>query len=622
MISRTLGPLLAILLLANAASIAHAQPAPEPRAAWGMGLHALAIGGAPALPADFTHFPYANPDAPKGGTLRLAAIGTFDSFHPYIARGIAAAGNGLLAATLTTSSRDEPFTQYPYVARSFDVPEDRSHVVFHLDPSARFSDGEPVTADDVIFTFDALVKQGSPTYAKYYEGVSGVTKLSAHAVRFDFRERGNPELPVIAGQLPVLPRHWWQGRDFGSPTLDVPPGCGPYRVRESRTGYSVEYERVGDWWGAALPVNRGRYNFDRIRYDYYRDRTVSAEAFRGGEFDYQMENSAKAWAQDYRGPAIDAGLIRCETIAHERPAGMQGLVFNTRRLQFADRRVREALTLAFDFEWTNRTLFYSQYTRCDSYFSNSAFASREVPSGAELALLEPWRGSLAPEVFGEPCVAPTGDGSGRIRERLRRALALLTEAGWRLEDGVLRDAQGRPFVFEMLLRSPSMERVVLPYAKNLATLGIRMEVSMADASRYVRRTRSFDFDMIVSVMRQSDSPGNEQRFMWTAAAADTPGSRNLAGVKSPVVDDLVEHIIAARDRQSLVAAVRALDRVLLWEHYAVPGWYCPVDRVAYWDRFGMLERHPSRGVDIFSWWYDEGRAKRIAEAGFGAEATL
>lgn len=583
--------------------------------------HAICISGTPALGEDFDHLPYVNPDAPKGGTFRLSAVGTFDSFHPFIARGIPAAGSGLLIASLTASSLDEPFTQYPYVAESFEVAADKSFVIFHLNRAAKFSDGHPVTADDVVFTFHALLEKGSPTYSKYYEGIEKVEKLSRHSVKFSFREKNNPELPFVAGQMKVLPAHWWDGRDFSEPTLEVAPGCGPYRLKSSRTGYSVEYERIDDWWGRDLPVNKGRYNFDVVRYDYYRDRTVSAEAFRSGAFDFCRENSAKAWAQDYTGPAIEAGLIKCKALEHSRPAGMQGFIFNTRRGIFADRRVRQALGLAFDFEWTNKALFYGQYKRCNSYFTNSIFAADGPLTPEEEALLSPWKDSVPQDVFNDAPIEEKTDGTGRIRGRLRKALTLLREAGWRLEDGVLRNEDGKPFEFEMLLRSPSMERVVLPYSKNLSRLGITMHVTMADSSRYIRRIRSYDFDMIVSVIRQSDSPGNEQRFFWTSSAAETPGTRNLAGVKNPVVDALVEDIIAAENRDRLKVCVRALDRVLRAEYYVVPGWYSPVDRVAYWCAFDMPESRPSRGIDIFSWWYDEAGAERIAEAGFAGGAA-
>lgn len=578
--------------------------------------HALSIGVDPALPPGFTHYPYANPDAPKGGTLRLATVAAFDSFHSFIARGIPAPGSGLTTARLGDSSRDEPFTQYASVARSFEVAPDRSSVIVHLNPAARFSDGVPVTSADVVFTFTALTTKGSPTYLRYYSDVESVKALDAHTVRFDFVEANNPELPYLVGQVPVLPKHWWEGRDFAEPTLDVPPGCGPYKVKSFRPGYSIVYERVRDWWGKDLPVNKGRYNFDIVRYDVYRDRTVTAEAFRSGEFDFRAESSAKAWAQDYTGPAIRQGLIKRAEFTHSRPAGMMGFVFNTRNGLFSDRRVRKALALAFDFQWTNKALFYGQYKRCDSYFTNSVFAAQGSPSAAELAILEPLRGSIPAEAFGPAVMAPRTDGSGRLRGQLRKALALLREAGWTLKDGTLRNKAGQPFVFEMLLRSPTMERVALPLGKNLAKLGITMNVAMADASRYVRRVRAYDFDMISTVIRQSDSPGNEQRFFWTSDAAKTPGTRNLAGVSSPAVDKLVETLIAAKDRDTLTTCVRALDRVLRSEWYAIPGWYSPVDRFAYWDVFGMPQTRPSRGLDIFSWWYDADGAKRVAQAGF------
>lgn len=579
-------------------------------------LHVLTMDKNSQEPEIQGHFPYANPNAPKGGLIRLSASGSFDSFNPYIPRGIRAAGSSLITATLTTSSRNDPFVQYPYVAKSFEVAPDNGWIVFHLDPAARFHDGHPVTADDLVFTFNMLTTKGSPRYKQYYASVKRAEKIGPLSVKFVFSEKNNRELPVIVSQLPVLPEHWWKDRDFSEPSLEPPLGCGPYKVKHFRAGYSVEYERVRDWWGENLPVNKGRYNFDTLRYDYYRDRTVAGEAFRSGEFDYMVENTARNWAHNYTGPAFDQGLARKRELEHSRNAGMSGFHFNTRRPVFRDRRVRQALALVFDFEWINSTLFHGQYTRCNSFFSNSELAAPPLPDEDEQALLSPWKDTLPPEVFTTPFSPVKGDGSGRIRSRLRQALTLLQQSGWQLRNGVLRNASGTPFTFELLLRSGSLERVALPFQRNLKRLGIDMSVSTADTSRYIRRMRSHDYDMLYATIPQSDQPGNEQRNYWGSTSADTPGSRNWAGISDPVVDDLVNRIITAQDRASLLTATHALDRVLVWSHYVIPGWYSPVDRIAYWDRFGMPETRPKRGLDLFSWWIDPARDKRIRESGF------
>jgi len=588
---RTLG-------LAVAALILGALPAPARETA------VLSLGSA-QYQWNGLHFNHADPGAPKGGAVRLGARGNFDSLHAYIARGITAAGIGLTVDTLGEAAPDHGvFEFHGLVARSFEVAPDNSWVTFHLNPAARFHDGAPMTADDVAFTFKALTEQGAPTYRQYYAAVERVEVLAPLAVRFYFSERDNAELPLILAQLPVLPRHYWQGRDFTAPTLTPPLGSGPYRVRDFALGSFVEYERVADYWGADLPVNRGRYNFDTIRYEYYRDETVAREAFKAGELDIYTEGTAKAWASAYEGPALAAGHIRREEIASNKPQGMYGFVFNTRRPVFAERAVRQALTLAFDFEWTNKALFHGAYTRCDSFFSNSGFASRGVPGAGELALLEPLAGQLPPEVLDKPYAVSPLTGDGNIRPVIGPALELLGRAGWTLRDGRLVDGTGRQMEFTLLLASASLNRVVLPLQRNLDRLGVRMNVALVDPTQYVNRVRGFDYDMILTRMPQSASPGNEQRSFWGALAADTPGSRNYAGVRSPAVDALVDAIIAAPDRTRLTDACRALDRVLLWGAYVIPGWYSATTRVAYWNRFARAATAPASGIDLHSWWVD------------------
>ncbi len=581
-------------------------------------VHALAMHGSPKYGPDFAHFDYLNPDAPKGGTLRLGVQGTFDSFNPFIPKGNP--GPGASFETLLTSSDDEPFTEYGLIAQSIEVPPDRSSAIFTLRPEARWHDGRPITVEDVIWSLETLKTKGQPFFRFYYGSVKEAQKLGSRRVRFTFSEIGNRELPLIVGQLPILPKHYWEGRDFGATTLEPPLGSGPYRVTDFEPGRYVVTERVQDYWGKDLPVNKGQHNFDRIRYDYYRDDTVMRQALKAGEIDFRAENQAKAWALDYDVPGVQEGWLKKEEIRHRLPTGMQAFVFNTRREIFADRRVRWALAHAFDFEWTNRNLFFSQYTRTESYFSNSELAASGLPQGEELVLLERYRGRVPEEVFAQPYRAPATDGGGWPRDNLRKAFALLEEAGWVVHDMRLVKADtGQPFEFEILLVSPAFERIVLPYVRNLRRLGIEARVRLVDQSQYINRLRSFDFDMIVAVWGQSESPGNEQRSFWTRAAADSPAGRNYAGIKDPVVDELVELVIKAPDRESLVARTRALDRVLLWGHYLVPNWHSRVQRILYWDKFSRPEATARSGTSTDYWWFDPVKAARL-EAGWRVRA--
>lgn len=573
--------------------------------------HALAMHGAPKYPADFAHFDYVNPDALKGGKARLAATGSFDSLNPFIIKGDSATGLGMLYDSLLTSSADEAFTGYGLLAESLEVSEDRSWVIFNLRPEARWHDGKPVTADDVIFTFEIIRSDGAPGLRYYYESIDTVEKLGTHRVRFTFTGGENREMPLIVGQQSILPKHWWAERDFTRTTLESPLGSGPYRVDSLEAGRFIIYRRDPDYWGRDLPVNVGSNNFDTMRYDYYRDATVQIEALKGGEFDFRVENSSKSWATAYEIDAVGEGLLRKEAIGHDQSAGMQGYVYNTRRALFTDRRVRQALANAFDFEFSNKTLFYGQYVRTRSYYDNSELAARGLPSTGELALLEPHRDRLPPELFTREYQPPVTSGSGRIRGNLIDAVAMLTEAGWTLRDGKLVNADGRPFEFEILLVSPLFERISLPFVKNLERLGITAKVRVVDSAQYIQRLDNFDFDMIVFVWGQSLSPGNEQRNYWGSGAADVSGSRNFAGIKDPVVDTLIEQLIAAPDRESLVDRTRALDRVLQWGYYVIPHWHIDYDRLVFWDKFGMPETVPSSGALFGTWWVDPEREARL-----------
>lgn len=564
--------------------------------------HGIAMHGDLKYDAEFSHFEYVNPNAPKGGVFKQAANGTFDSFNPFIIKGTAADGTGLTFDTLMARSYDEPFTQYGLLAEAVRMPESRAWVEFDLRKQARFSDGSPVTAQDVIETFKLLREQGSPFYKAYYRDIESITAITDHTVRFEFGSEENRELPLIIGEVPILSANFWKERDFTKPTLEPILGSGPYVVDSFEAGRTITYTRNPDYWGADLPVNRGRYNFDAMQFDYYRDSTVALEAFKAEEYDFREENSSKNWATSYTGPAFDEGRIKKELIADANPAGMQAFIMNTRLDKFSDPRVRSAIAHGFDFEWTNANLFYSAYTRSHSFFSNSEMAATELPTEEELAILEPFRGQIPDEVFTTVYQAPTTKGDGRNRTQLRTALKLLKEAGWTLNDGKLINTAGEPFNFEILLVQKDFERVVAPFIQNLEKLGMQVSIRIVDVSQYINRLRSTDFDMIVGSFGQSSSPGNEQREFWGSEAADQPGSRNLIGIKNPAIDQLVELLIQAPDRKQLVLRARALDRVLQWNHFVVPQFHIDSHRVAYWDKFEFPAIRPTYTIGLDTWW--------------------
>ena len=584
--------------------------------------HATAIREAPKFPADFPHYEHVNPAAPKGGTVRRVSIGsTFDSLNPFIVRGNAAVGMELLFDTLTEDSPDEATASYGLVAEWIEVADDTSWATFWLRPEARFHDGSSVTAADVVFSLEILKTKGRPEYRSYYASVVAAEPIEGdtpsglrQGVRFRFEDGVNQELPSILGQLRVLSKADWDGKDFSGTTLEPPLGSGPYVIEEGSIdpGRSIVYRRNPDYWARDLAVNVGRHNFDRIRFDYYRDATVAVEALKAGEYDFRLENSSKRWANGYASPALDAGMLRQETLPHRIPAGMQAFVFNTRRAKFRDPRVREALGYAFDFEWTNRYLFHGQYRRSTSFFSNTELAASGPPTPAELAILEPYRGRIPERVFTKAYEPPRTDRPDGLRRNLRHALSLLREAGWTVTDGQLvEDLTGTPMEFETLLVNPDFERVALPFAKNLERLGVRMKVRTVDPAQYTRRLTDFDFDMVVGAFGRILSPGNEQRGYWGTASADLPGGKNLAGVRDPVVDEIVELLIAAPSRQALVERTRALDRVLLWSHYVIPNWHLNAYRVASWDIFGRPDTRPRYGLGFDTWWIDEAKADRV-----------
>ncbi len=568
-----------------------ADPAALPKPQYAMALHGL-----PKYPADFTHVDYANPDAPKGGALRLDEIGTFDSLNPFIMKGTPAAGlnamrSGLVYESLMQNSWDEPFTLYGVIAETVEIPDDRAWVAFNLRPEARWADGKPITADDVVWTFETLMEKGNPFYKSYYADVDNAVAESPSRVKFLFKVKNNAELPLIMAELAVLPKHYWTDgtRDFGQTTLEPPMGSGPYAIDKVQAGQSITYRRRTDWWGKDLPFFKGFNNFDTLTYDYYRDTNVALEAFFAGEFDVQEENTAKLWHTAYDVRPVTEGRITKEEILNARPAGMQAFIYNIRRPVFADPKVRESLAYAFDFEWSNKQFAFGTYTRTDSYFENSELAASGLPSPEELKLLEPFHGKIPEEVFTKSYAPPVTDGTGNLRDNLKKATALLEDAGWTLGTDGLRMKDGKPLEFEILDSSPVFERWVLPFIKNLKRIGVKAHFRIVDGAQYQNRMNNFDFDMTLNSFGQSDSPGNEQRDFWSSAKARVEGSRNYIGVQDPAVDSLIESLVRAQSREDLITHTRALDRILLWNHYVIPMWHYPKWRLAYWNTVARPE---------------------------------
>ena len=568
---------------------------------------AMAMHGQAKYQKGFKHFDYVNPDAPKGGVLKLAGAETFDTFNAYTTKGIAAAGLNLLYVSLLEKSQDEAFAMYQALAESFEVADDRSAITFKLRQDATWSDGKPITADDVVWTFNTLISEGIPAYRAYYAHVAGVEALDERTVKFTFDVTGNAELPLIVGELTILPKHYWADKDFTATTLEKPVTSGPYRIGDFTQGRTITYERVADWWGAALPVYKGRYNFDEIVYEYYRDQDVSLQAFFSGEFDFRQEYTAKLWATGYDVPAVKKGNIVKKLIDNDLPQGMQGFVLNLRRPIFQDKAVRKAMNYAFDFEWSNKQFAYDAYTRSRSYFSNSEMESTGLPEGRELEILEPFRDQLPAAVFTQAFEVPASDGTGKNRSNLRVAALLLDEAGYVVGDDGIRVHRetGERLSFEFLVANTNaaFERWFGPYKKNLQRIGIEGNMKIVDASQYVNRIIAFDYDMIVQNWGQSLSPGNEQREYWGSDRAEASGSRNYIGLKDPVVDALIEEIVSAPTREELVVRCRALDRVLQHGWYVVPNWHIPAWRIAYWDKFEMPAQQAPYDLGIVDTWW-------------------
>ncbi len=582
--------------------------------------HALSLIGEPKYPAGFTQFDYVNPDAPQGGLVRMADIGSFDSLNPVLYKGEAAGGLGLVYENLMSDSLEESSTSYGLIAEWASYPSDYSSVTFKLRDEARWHDGKAITPEDVIYSLE-VNKAANPRVGFYYKNVTRAEATAANEVTFYFDVKNNRELPMIMGQLTILPKHYWTGtdtsgnqRDPMKTTLEAPLGSGAYRIKEVKPGRAIAYERVKDYWGKDLPVNGGQWNYDEIRFEYYRDETVAFESFKAGNLDYWQETSAKNWATAYDFSAVRNGFIRRQEVTVKRAQPMQCFVLNLRRSHFEDRRVRQAFNLAFDFEWANKNLFYGQYARVGSYFQGSELAApQDPPEGRELEILNEVKDGVPQEVFTEVHRHPVNANPDDMRGNLRKAVELLKEAGWEVKNGVLTNVKtGQPMRVEFLLVSPLFERIVQPYLRNLERLGIKGAIRMVDSAQYTRRLNVFDYDIVVGNFAQSESPGNEQRDFWGSDAAGREGSTNLIGVKSAAIDKLVDHVIFAKDRAELVAASRALDRVLQWNEFVVPQWYSPNVRIAYWDRYGQPKVLPALTPGFLQvWWFDQTLAARL-----------
>lgn len=581
--------------------------------------YAIALYGDAKYPEDFSHFNYVNPNAPKGGTLRIGTIGTFDSLNPFLVKGEPAHGlnflrSGLVYESLMQNGWDEPFTLYGIIAQSITVASDRSWVSFELRPEAKWSDGKPITAEDVAWTFETLTTKGQPFFKAYWADVDHVSVDSERKVTFHFKVKGNAELPLIVAEMTVLPKHYWtsSGHNFEETSLTPPVTSGPYKFGKIDAPRNIEYVRNLDWWGKDLAFYKGMNNFDTLVINYFGNDVVAHEAFLAGAYDYKIENSAKMWATGYNTPAVHNGKIIKEEIKHHQPVGMQAFVFNIRRPIFQDKNVREAISYGLDFEWSNKQFAYSSYSRTNSFFANSELASSGLPGKDELTILEPLRGKIPEEVFTQEYKAPVTDGTGKMRDNLQKASAILDKAGYKMGPDKIRvkktDSGEQKLEFELLYISSSsqMERWIIPFLQNLKRLGINATLRTVDGAQFQNRLNEFDFDMTIANYGQSSSPGNEQREFWGSDKADIPGSRNLIGIKDPIIDTLVTDLIHAKSREDLVTKTRALDRILLWNHYVVPMWH----KASWWIAYNSELKHPEQLSDMdpliaTTWWFDE-----------------
>lgn len=577
--------------------------------------YGVSLFGDLKYPSDFKHFAYVNPNAPKGGEVKLAALGTYDNLNPFILKGVAADGIGLIFDTLMVGAADEAISGYGLIAESVETPPEGGWIIFNLRKIAQWHDGSPIIADDVIFSFNTIKTKGHPQYQAIYRDVKSAEKLGIRKVKFTFSNQTNRELPVIIGQLPIISKAYYQTHEFDKTTNIPPLGSGPYKIRNADMGRSITYERVKDYWGKDLPVNVGRYNFDSIKYDYYRDATVAVEALKSGEYDFRRENIARTWANSYNIDKVKEGQIIKENLPDGTPTGMQCFAFNIRREDFKNPRIREAISYAYDFEWANKQMFFSAYTRNRSYFGNSEFESKGLPSAAEINLYNEFIKNFTgtkeelsklfdPRIYTEEYNPPANDGSGNARPNLIKARDILEKEGWKIKDFKLVNPDtGEPVKIEFLLYESSFERVIAPFIKNLKKLGIDASIRVVDVSQYIKRIEDYDFDIVVNWFTEGPSPGNEQINYWTSAQADVKGSRNIIGIKNPLVDFLVQKLLQAKNKQEQVTATHALDRVLQWNFYSIPQWYSRTHRVIYWNKLARPKITPPFSLGMVDTWW-------------------
>lgn len=575
----------------------------------------FSVFGTCKYPDNFSHYDYVNPDAPQGGILHMGSPGTFDSLNPYIVLGTPPAGITMTHARLMDENHDQPGECYPYVAESMEMDENRRYVIFHLNPKAKFSDGKPITADDVIWSFEALKTKGFPMYRSYYKNITAVHKLSDHAVKFELDGMKNQELPLILGQLAILPRHFYENVPFDKPSLKIPPSSGPYSIEKMDAEHYVIYRKVKDWWGNSVPSQRGHYNFERIRYDFYLDSNTLFEAFKAGKVDVRLENTIKNWKTAYTFPAVTSGLIIREELKSDHNAHTYGFFFNTRRPIFQDVRVREALTLAFNFYWANKHLFYEGYKRNESYYPKSCFAATGLPDEEEKRLLEKYKDQLPSRVWTNEFKLPYTKTEREKREILSQAAQLFKEAGWHITNGrLINEKTKQPFEFEILISDSALEKICLLFAGDLKNLGIKVNIKSPDTTTFMHRMEHQNYDMLFRIIPQSDSLGNEQRDYFASSRADLPGSLNFSGIKNPAIDEIIEQLIQSKDYKTLCSRGRALDRIMLWNFYMIPAWHSDTDKVAYWDKFGRPKIAPKfNPVDFLTWWYDKEKADALEQ---------
>ena len=567
--------------------------------------HAISVFDKIKYERNFESFDYVNPNAPKKGIIKLAERGTFDSLNQFILKGLPAIGLDNIYDSLLVTSLDEPFTGYGLIAKGLKLSEDKSSITFFLNDNARWHDNKPITSHDVEWTFNTILEKGHPSYRSYYSDVKNIEIINNFTIKFHFKNNNNRELPIIIGQMKILPKHFWENKKFDSSVLAIPLGSGPYKIKEVNLGKNITYERIKSHWAAKLPVNIGHNNFDIIHYDYYRDSNVMIEALKAKEYDFRSENISKEWATAYNDLKSNRNFIK-EEINHELPQGMQAFIYNLRKDIFKNIELRKALALAFDFEWTNKTLFYGQYIRSNSYFSNSELASSGLPTNLELKIIEELNNDVPKEIYTEVYNPGKTDGSGNNRKNLRQAIQILKKANYKLDNKILKDPEGREIKFEILLISPAFERIVGPFIKNLKKLGVEASIRIVDTAQYKNRLDNYEFDMVVMARGQSLNPGNEQRNFWSSKSADINGSANWIGIKNKTIDELIELIINSPTREKLILYTKLLDRVLLHNHYVIPHWHIKFWRVAYWSTIKRPKNLPKYSLGFpETWWYNK-----------------